>query len=259
MPPNPSSRRPSRPSPRLPPLRISTRSADLARGPGDVTIATAHPVDAPTVEHIDRQQLATDHVAIPAPALGAWRRSRSAAALSGCRSCSPGERLPDRAVARCGHSDSLFAGYHKDALRRPGSSMAGSTPATAATGSARTCISSRAKDLIIIAGEKYAPLTETAINRVPGCARMRGGLGILDEQRHRSVAAVVETKEATRRAGSTARHHLGNRHGHHRLALRHLAGPARRGRGRRPAPRRATRRLRGSVGRLMAVASKPWC
>ena len=173
----------------------------------NVTIATAHPVgEPPAVEHIDRQRLAADHVASPVPGgPGALASVAIGRCLPGCavQIRGPGgEPLPDRAVGTVWlRSDSLFAGYHKDDAATRQVLVDGwlNTGDRGYRVGEDLYFIAREKDLIVIAGEKYAPHDiETAINRVPG---VREGcvvaFGLLDEQRGtEDVAAVVETKEA---------------------------------------------------------------
>ena len=173
----------------------------------NVTIATAHPVDEPpAVEHIDRQELATGLVARPVAAgPGALASVAIGRCLPGCAveiRGPAGEVLPDRGVGTVWlHSDSLFTGYHRDAAATRQVLVDGwlNTGDRGYRVGDDLFFIAREKDLIVIAGEKYAPHDiETAINRVPG---VREGcvvaFGMLDEQRGtEDVAAVVETKEA---------------------------------------------------------------
>jgi len=172
----------------------------------NVTIATAHPVGAaPVAEHIDRQALATEHVAraVP-PAAGTLSSVAIGRCLPRCALDIRGPRnesLPDRAVGTVWlHSDSLFAAY----LRDPALTSTVLIDGWLNTGDRGYRVGedlyfvSREKDLIVIGGEKYAPHDiEVVINRVAG---VREGcvvaFGILDDQRGtETVAAVVETKE----------------------------------------------------------------
>lgn len=197
----------------------------------NVTIATAHPPgSAPRIETIDRAALASAGRAVPVAEAGF-----EAVAIGRCLPrCEieirdGGRVLGDREIGEVWlRSDSLFEGYQRD----PELSARMLTGGWLNTGD-RGYLSdgdlffvARNRDLIVIAGEKYAPHdVETAINQVPG---VREGcavaFGVLDPERGTEVvAAVVETRledESEREALARAiRTHVTRRIG---LALRHL-------------------------------------
>jgi acyl-CoA synthetase (AMP-forming)/AMP-acid ligase II len=168
----------------------------------NVTIATAHPpAAAPRVERIDRAAASAGHaqpVGEDEPGFGCVAVGR---ALSGCaiEIRDGARRLGERAIGDVWlASDSLFAGYgEKDPV--PDSDAAPRWLATGDRGylaDGDLFFVARARDVIVIAGEKHAPHdVETAINAVsgvrPGCAV---AFGIRDPTRGTDVlAAVVET------------------------------------------------------------------
>src|SRR5439155_326879 len=112
-----------------------------------------------------------------------------------------GRPLPDRRVGAVWlRSDSLFQGYHRDPELTARILVEGwlDTGDQGYLADGDLYFVARAKDVIIIGGEKYAPHdVETAINRVPG---VREGcavaFGVLDAERGtEDLAAVVETRE----------------------------------------------------------------
>ena len=170
----------------------------------NVTIATAHPVpERPRVERINRHSLVTDSVAVSVAADGL-----SSVAIGRCLPrCeveirdAAGRPLPDRRVGAVWlRSDSLFQGYHRDPELTARILVEGwlDTGDQGYLADGDLYFVARAKDVIIIGGEKYAPHdVETAINRVPG---VREGcavaFGVLDAERGtEDLAAVVETRE----------------------------------------------------------------
>jgi acyl-CoA synthetase (AMP-forming)/AMP-acid ligase II len=170
----------------------------------NVTIATAQPVpEAPHVETIDRQTLATKGRAQPTEGAGLC------SVAIGC--CLPqceveirgpsGGRLDDRGVGEIWlRTNSLFSGYRGDAELTSQALVDGwlKTGDQGYVANGALFFVSRDKDLIIIGGEKYAPHdVETVINRVPG---VREGcavaFGVMSQERGtEELAAVVETKE----------------------------------------------------------------
>jgi acyl-CoA synthetase (AMP-forming)/AMP-acid ligase II len=169
----------------------------------NVTIATAHPVsEPPRIEHVDRALLAARGVAkpcadgVPSVAIGRC--------LPGCRieiRDDEGRRLPDRRVGTVWlRSNSLFSGYHRDPELTARVLVDGwlDTGDHGYLSDGDLFFVSRARDLIVIGGEKYAPHDiETLVNDVPG---VRAGcvvaFGVLNEARGtEEVAAVIETRE----------------------------------------------------------------
>lgn len=204
----------------------------------NVTIATAqHDGRPPRIETVDATALAADATARPTDAAGV-----EAVAIGRCLPrCSVqiregGRVLPDRRVGEVWlRSDSLFEGYHRNPELTERVLVDGwlHTGDRGYLSEGDLFFVARTKDLIIIAGEKYAPNhIETVINEVPGvregCAIV---FGILDPERGtEEVAAVVETKlalaagsgEADEELDSLARairSHVTRATG---LALRHL-------------------------------------
>ncbi len=170
----------------------------------NVTIATAHPVSqAPRIECIDRVALARRSIAEPSGTDGMPSVSIGRC-LPGCQveiRDEAGAALPDRRVGSLWlRSDSLFSGYHRD----PELTARVLVDGWLDTGDHGYRIGedvffvSRAKDLIVIGGEKYAPHDlETLVNEVPG---VRAGcvvaFGVLNEARGtEDLAVVLETRE----------------------------------------------------------------
>jgi acyl-CoA synthetase (AMP-forming)/AMP-acid ligase II len=111
-----------------------------------------------------------------------------------------GAVLPDRHVGAVWlRTNSLFVGYHRDPARTAKALRDGwlDTGDVGYVADGDLYFVARDKDLIVIAGEKYAPHdVEIAINEVPGvrvgCAV---AFGVLDETRGtEDVAAIVETR-----------------------------------------------------------------
>jgi len=172
----------------------------------NVTIATAHPVgEPPRIEHIDRQALATEDVARPVGDDEALPSIAIGQCLPHCeveiRDPDSQAVLPERAIGRVWlRTNSLFHGYHKAAdltaaVLQDGWLDTGDEGYLAA---GDLFFVSRAKDLIIIGGDKFAPHDiETLINDVPG---VRQGcvvsFGVMNDVRGtEEIAAVVETRE----------------------------------------------------------------
>ncbi len=169
----------------------------------NVTAVTAHPVqDPPKIETIDRDELVRTDLA--RPSVNGLSSVSVGQALPGCEveiRDSGREVLPDRHVGNIWvRSDSLFAGYNRDAELTKRVLVDGwlDTGDRGYLANGQLFFVSRAKDLIVIGGDKYAPHdVETAINRVPG---VREGcaiaFGLVSEERGtEELAAVVETKE----------------------------------------------------------------
>ncbi len=171
----------------------------------NVTIATAHPIDeAPRVEHIDREKLATDAVAelvapsegLPSIAIGRCLPQCRVEIRNDAR-----EALPDRQVGTIWlHSDSLLDRYH-DAPEATAEVLVDGWLDTGDLGyvaDGDLFFVSRDKDLIVIGGEKYAPHDiEALINQVPG---VRAGCAVAfsipsEAAGTEDLAAVVETRE----------------------------------------------------------------
>jgi acyl-CoA synthetase (AMP-forming)/AMP-acid ligase II len=174
----------------------------------NVTIATAHPVShVPRVETIDRQALATENVArttagdgLPSVAIGRCLPHCELEIRDGDR------RLPDRHVGAVWiRTDSLLARYHHDAERTARCLVDGwlDTGDRGYVADGDLFFVAREKDLLIVAGEKYAPHdVETVINRVPG---VREGCSVAfgvsnSERGTEDIAAVVETREGDEQA-----------------------------------------------------------
>jgi acyl-CoA synthetase (AMP-forming)/AMP-acid ligase II len=172
----------------------------------NVTIATAHPTgERPRIEHIDRQALARENVARPVEDVEALPSIAIGKCLPHCdiqiRDHESDEPLSDRTVGRVWlRSNSLFHGYHKapdqtSAVLREGWLDTGDDGYMA---DGDLFFVSRAKDLIIIGGDKYAPHDiETLINEVDG---VRKGcvvsFGVMNDKRGtEEIAAVIETRE----------------------------------------------------------------
>ena len=172
----------------------------------NVTIATAHPTgERPRIEHIDRQALARDNVARPVDDADALPSIAIGKCLPHCdveiRDPENLEALPERSIGRVWlRSNSLFHGYHK----APDDTSAALKDGWLDTGDEGYIADgdlffvSRAKDLIIIGGDKFAPHDiETLINDVDG---VRKGcvvsFGVMNDKRGtEEIAAVVETRE----------------------------------------------------------------
>jgi acyl-CoA synthetase (AMP-forming)/AMP-acid ligase II len=169
----------------------------------NVTIATAHPVaQAPRIEHIDRDALATAGVARVGDARGI-----ASVAIGRCLPrCeveirdAGGAPLPDRHVGTIWlRTPSLFLGYHGDPARTREVLVDGwlDTGDQGYVDGEDLFFVSRDKDLIVVGGEKYAPHdVETAINQVPGVRQgCAVAFGVLSEERGtEEVAAIVETR-----------------------------------------------------------------
>jgi acyl-CoA synthetase (AMP-forming)/AMP-acid ligase II len=183
----------------------------------NVTIATAHPVSSPPrVEKIDRQALATESVARVTPGDGL-----SSVAIGRCLPhCEveirdgDGRRLPDRQVGVVWlRTNSLLARYHRDAERTARCLVGGwlDTGDRGYVADGDLYFVSREKDLLIVAGEKYAPHdVETVVNNVPG---VREGcavaFGVVNTQRGtEDIAVVVETREADEQAHGPLRERI---------------------------------------------------
>lgn len=169
-----------------------------------VMVGTAHPVDqAPLVDHVDRGRLATEGVAEPTAGEGvslvATGRALPGVELQ-IRDVETGALLPDRHVGEIWlRSNCLFEGYQND----PELTARVFVDGWIDSGDRGYLVDgdlffvSRAKDLIVIGGEKYAPHdVETSINRVPGvregCAVAFGVTNV--ETGTEEVGAVVETR-----------------------------------------------------------------
>jgi len=169
-----------------------------------VMVGTAHPVDqAPLVDHVDRGRLATEGVAEPTAGEGvslvATGRALPGVELQ-VRNVETGALLPDRHVGEIWlRSNCLFEGYQND----PELTARVFVDGWIDSGDRGYLVDgdlffvSRAKDLIVIGGEKYAPHdVETSINRVPGvregCAVAFGVTNV--ETGTEEVGAVVETR-----------------------------------------------------------------
>jgi fatty-acyl-CoA synthase len=169
-----------------------------------VLLATVHPIaQPPRIEAIDRQHLAAAGEARPTT-----RTGLGSVAVGRCLPCSEieirdphGRALPDRGVGTIWiRSNSLMARYHGDPARTAATLVDGwlDTGDRGYVSEGDLFFVSREKDLVVIAGEKYAPHDiETAINDVPG---VRQGcvvvFGVMNPDRGtEDIAAVVETKE----------------------------------------------------------------
>ena len=197
----------------------------------NVTIATAHPVSAPPrIEHVDRALLATRGVAQPCGADGVPSVAIGRC-LPGCRveiRDDAGSKLPDRRVGAVWlQSDSLFSGYHRDPELTAQVQVDGwlDTGDHGYLSDGDLFFVSRARDLIVIGGEKYAPHDiETLVNEVPG---VRAGcvvaFGVMNEARGtEEVAAVIETRETADAAAALERSVRQKVLGSTGLALRHV-------------------------------------
>jgi len=162
------------------------------------------PGERPRVETIDRKEAATTHRAIPSegeglPSVGCGTT------LPGCRVEIRDEArkaLPERTVGDIWVSAPwLFTDYNRNPeetarVRVDGWLLTGDRGYLADD---HLYFFSRAKDLVVIAGEKYAPHdVESAVNAVPG---VRGGcavaFGIMNQARGtEELAVVAETKES---------------------------------------------------------------
>jgi acyl-CoA synthetase (AMP-forming)/AMP-acid ligase II len=180
----------------------------------NVTIATAHPVSqAPRVEHVEREALATRGVAQPC-AKGGVPSVAIGRCLPGCeleiRDAS-GARLPDRRVGSIWlRSNSLLRGYHGDPEQTRRVLVDGwlDTGDHGYLAEGDLFFVSREKDLIVIGGEKYSPHDiETLVNEVPGVrAGCAVAFGILSEERGtEELAAVIETRETGEAAAALER------------------------------------------------------
>ena len=172
----------------------------------NVTIATAHPVEErPRIEHIDRQALARDNVARPIADPDALASVAIGKCLPHCdveiREPNTNEVVPERSIGRVWlRSNSLFHGYHKAAEHTAAALQDGwlDTGDEGYLADGDLFFVSRAKDLIIIGGDKFAPHDiETLINEVEG---VRKGcvvsFGVMNDKRGtEEIAAVVETRE----------------------------------------------------------------
>jgi acyl-CoA synthetase (AMP-forming)/AMP-acid ligase II len=188
---------------RFAPLRYDPAAMTPVWGMAEtVCIATAEPIGvAPRVETIDRRALAVDGVARPASS--GMSSVSIGRCLPGCQveiRDDRGTRLGDRTVGVIWlHSDCLFSGYQRQPELTAQALVDGwfNTGDRGYTADGHLYFISRQKDLIVIAGEKYAPHdVETAIDRVAG---VREGcavaFGVLNEARGtEDVVAVVETR-----------------------------------------------------------------
>jgi acyl-CoA synthetase (AMP-forming)/AMP-acid ligase II len=168
----------------------------------NVTIATADPPGrAPRVETLDRTALASEGRARTTDVAG-LESVTIGRCLPGCviEIRQGGSVLGDREVGEIWlRSDSLFDGYHRDPQLTARMLHEGwfNTGDRGYLSDGDLFFVSRGKDLIVIAGEKYAPHDiETAINQVPGVRQgCAAAFGILDPERGtEGVAAVVETR-----------------------------------------------------------------
>ncbi len=189
-------------SERFAPYGFDPRAMTPAWGLAEnVTIATAHPVDsAPRIERIDRAALARGRAE---PCTGDGLDSVAIGrCLPRCKIeiRDGGRLLGEREVGEVWlASSSLFEGYHRAPERTAQVLRDGwlNTGDRGYVADGDLFFVARDKDLIVIAGEKYAPHDlETVINEVPGvregCAVV---FGVLDDERGTEVlGAVVETK-----------------------------------------------------------------
>jgi acyl-CoA synthetase (AMP-forming)/AMP-acid ligase II len=197
-----------------------------------VTAVTgSSPRELPRIETIDREAAAVHHRANPVEGEG-LALVASGAVLPGCsveiRDDSGGV-LSERTVGDIWVSAPwLFTDYNRDPEQTARVRVDGwlRTGDKGYLADGHLYFFSREKDLVVIAGEKYAPHdVESAVNAVPG---VRGGcavaFGIMNQERGtEELAVVAETKEsepqaleAMRRA---IRHEVMNSTG---LGLRHL-------------------------------------
>jgi len=168
----------------------------------NVTIATAHPVDEPArCETIDRERLATEHVAYPTQGEGLQSVSIGRC-LPHCEveiRDDSGRALPDRHVGGIVlKTNSLFRGYHRMEQQTQRALVDGwlDTGDQGYLAGGDLFFIARDKDLIVIGGEKYAPHdVETAVNQVAGirqgCAVAFGVLNA--DVGTEEIAAVAET------------------------------------------------------------------
>ncbi|MBW2271624.1 MAG: AMP-binding protein [Deltaproteobacteria bacterium] len=189
------------------------------------------PRSRPRVETIDRKEAATRHRAVPTQGEGL--------PIVGCGTTLPDCRveirdesrrpLPERSVGDIWVSAPwLFTDYNRDPeetarVRVDGWLLTGDTGYLA---DGHLYFFSRAKDLVVIGGEKYAPHdVESAVNAVPG---VRGGCAVAFGIRNRGrgteeLAVVAETKESDGEALAAMeraiRHEVMNATG---LGVRHL-------------------------------------
>jgi acyl-CoA synthetase (AMP-forming)/AMP-acid ligase II len=169
-----------------------------------VLLATVHPIARPPrVETIDRQVLAT-----AGEARATTDEGLRVVAVGRCLPHSEveirdpeGRAVPDRHVGTIWlRSNSLLARYHRDAALTATVLVDGwlNTGDRGYVDDGDLFFVSREKDLVVIAGEKYAPHDiEAAINHVSG---VREGcvvaFGVANRERGtEDIAAVVETKE----------------------------------------------------------------
>jgi acyl-CoA synthetase (AMP-forming)/AMP-acid ligase II len=198
----------------------------------NVTIATAHALDEPPhVETLDRAALAIDEAR---PVTGSGTSCVSVGRpLPGCNvevRDDEGRPLPDRRVGTIWlHSNSLCAGYHRDPVGTAAVFADGwlNTGDRGYIAAGELYFVSREKDLIVIAGEKYAPHDiEAVISTVPGVrAGCAVAFGVSNAERGtEDLVAVIETKvesdderaalrdairiEVTRRTGLALQHAL---------------------------------------------------
>jgi acyl-CoA synthetase (AMP-forming)/AMP-acid ligase II len=170
----------------------------------NVTIATSQPPALPPrVDRIGRTAAAVDARAVPTTSpidslacVGVGR------VLPGCSiEIREGEQpLGERAIGNIWlRSDSLFSGYAAGPLPNPEVTPAGwiFTGDRGYVADGDLFFVARAKDVIVIAGQKYAPHdVESAINTVPGVRRgCAAAFGVLDATSGTEVlCAVVETR-----------------------------------------------------------------
>jgi len=168
----------------------------------NVTIATADPLGrTPRVEILDRAVLASEGRARPIGGAGV-ESVAIGRCLPGCAiQIRQGDRvLADREVGEIWlRSDSLFDGYHREPELTARVLQGGwlNTGDRGYLSDGDLFFVARAKDVIVIAGEKYAPHdVETAINEVAGVRQgCAVAFGLLDPERGtEGVAAVVETR-----------------------------------------------------------------
>jgi fatty-acyl-CoA synthase len=192
-------------SERFAPYGYRPEAMTAAWGAAETTcIGTAHPVgEPPRIDAIDRTALATENVARPG--------GSSVLRLASVGKCLPGyevevrdERgraLPDRVVGTLWlRTDAMSSGYQGNPELTAEVFVDGwfNTGDRGYLADGHVFFVSREKDLIVIAGEKYAPHdVEQAATCVPG---IREGcavaFGVLNPQRGtEDVAVVAETKE----------------------------------------------------------------
>jgi len=192
---------------RMAPYGFARESLSPAWGLAEATVlGTVHPPgEPPRCDVLDRRALARDDRAIALERTSDGVQCVSVGRpIPGCelevRDAS-GRALPDRHVGDLWlRGPSLFAGYHRDDELTARALVDGwlRTGDRAYLDDGYLYFVARAKDLIVIGGEKYVPDDlENAINRVPG---VRTGcavaFGLLDERTgSEAIAAVVETRE----------------------------------------------------------------